>query len=348
MVDVFISYSRTDQAAVARLAEAVSRVGLSVWWDAELPPHRAYGDVITEQITSAKAAIVVWSKEAAASEWVRAEADVARGQKKLIQVSLDDVMPPMPFNQIQFASLRGWNGETDHPGWRKIMLSLDDLCGGERLPEPRPLPGSRPAPAQATKSSQAGLGIALGAVAVVAALALGLWLGRANLGHHYRPIHALAPAPIQAATAEPPQAGTAAPAQVATTAPPEQPKARPSAPAPAPAAPAAAPPITSARPAPLPSSFGRWVIPDSGTRRLTAADLAGLTPQQLKIARNEIFARHGRIFLGPALQAYFSAQPWYSPRSVQVALSPLEAANVALIRDTEARSGSVPGNDERP
>ena len=95
---VFISYSRANQPAVKRLAEAVKAAGYDVWWDAELPPHKSYGDVITEKIGMAKAAIVVWSKESAASEWVRAEADVARNQKKLIQTSLDDIMPPMPFN----------------------------------------------------------------------------------------------------------------------------------------------------------------------------------------------------------------------------------------------------------
>ena len=57
----------TDQAVVRRLAEAVRREGYSVWWDDELPPHLSYGDVITEKIGAAKAAIVVWSRNAAAS-----------------------------------------------------------------------------------------------------------------------------------------------------------------------------------------------------------------------------------------------------------------------------------------
>ena len=72
MVDVFISYSRSDLAAVTRLAEAVEAAGYDVWWDADLPPHLSYGDVITAKIGMAKAAIVVWSKDSAASEWVRA------------------------------------------------------------------------------------------------------------------------------------------------------------------------------------------------------------------------------------------------------------------------------------
>jgi len=130
MVDVFVSYAREDQAFAQRIAHAAAREGYDVWWDDDLPPHLSYGEVITEKIGNAKAAIVVWSHRSAESEWVRAEADLARSQKKLIQTSIDDRQPPMPFNQIQFASIGDWNGEPDHPGWKKVRASLAALCGG--------------------------------------------------------------------------------------------------------------------------------------------------------------------------------------------------------------------------
>lgn len=132
MVDVFISYSRPDQSKVAMLARQIAAEGYDVWWDQDLPPHLSYGDVITAKITEARAAVVVWSETAAQSEWVRAEADVARNQKKLIQVASDGFVPPLPFNQIQCASLSGWRGEPDHPGWIKVKESLAALCQGER------------------------------------------------------------------------------------------------------------------------------------------------------------------------------------------------------------------------
>lgn len=78
MVDVFISYSRADQSQVAMLARKIAEEGYQVWWDQDLPPHLSYGDVITAKITEARAAVVVWSETAVQSEWVRAEADVAR------------------------------------------------------------------------------------------------------------------------------------------------------------------------------------------------------------------------------------------------------------------------------
>ncbi|MEO9462123.1 MAG: TIR domain-containing protein [Marinomonas sp.] len=129
MVDVFISYSRKDKERVARLARAIEDEGYDVWWDAELPPHQSYGDVITRKISEAKAAIVVWSPDAAASEWVRAEADMARNQKKLVQTALGEIIPPLPFNQIQYADIGDWEGEDTHDSWRKVKASLADLCG---------------------------------------------------------------------------------------------------------------------------------------------------------------------------------------------------------------------------
>jgi len=189
MADVFISYSRANQAVVAVLAAAVQRAGYTIWWDAELPPHRSYGDVITEQIAEAKATIVVWSETAAASEWVRAEADLARNQKKLIQASIDDKLPPMPFNQIQFATIGDWQGEDDHGGWRKIKASLAALCGeatgSATMPasahplEPRRPPVSAQ-PMDTNPAKRSSLVPIMGGVAVLAVGALGfvVWNGQ--------------------------------------------------------------------------------------------------------------------------------------------------------------------------
>jgi hypothetical protein len=216
MVDVFISYSRTNREIVARLAEAVKGEGYALWWDEELPPHLSYGDVITEKIGSAKAAIVVWSRPAAASEWVRAEADVARNQKKLIQVSVDDSMPPLPFNQIQFASIADWQGEPDHPGWRKVKASLKALCGEpESAGRPPPPPSYSPPPppvpptqavAQPPQRGGAVAGwIGVGMLVLIVVAGALLWVSR----QRHRP----RPAPIVEVVA-PPEAPAAAPTAV--------------------------------------------------------------------------------------------------------------------------------------
>lgn len=56
-----------------------------------------------------------------------------------------------------------------------------------------------------------------------------------------------------------------------------------------------------------------YILPGSDTRYLTIGDLEGLTAEQCRIARNEIYARHGRMFDDEALQAYFLSQEWYRP-----------------------------------
>jgi|GEM_PF-1919999 len=388
MVDVFISYSRDNKARVAQIAQAVSTAGYAVWWDAELPPHRSYSDVITEKIGSAKAAIVVWSQASAQSEWVRAEADVARNQKKLVQTAIDDVMPPLPFNQIQFAGLADWNGEPDHPGWRKVLMSLEELCGREPVPAtaPTPAPAPAPEPPRAAQSDWQGaappdrkpsllpwalLGLAVIAVALLA------W-------------KLLQPAPE-------PTAAPAASAESATVAEAAAPASDTETNSPVEAFTLAAviddpdgftniragqstnaaivgkvlegekfltykqpgqwwrvrkadgttgfmfrkyirPVEGGAAPAPKAAAWtpDGAIIADSSTRLLTPADVAGLDPQQARIARNEIFARKGFRFKDATLRDYFGRFGWYQPTSDTVELSSIEKANVALLKSVES------------
>ena len=145
--DIFISYARSSEAPAARIAEVLQALGYSVWWDEDLPAHRVYSDVIEENLKSARAVLVIWSTEAAHSEWVRAEADMARQLRKLVQLSIDGILPPMPFNQVQCPALTSWTGETDHRAWRKIEASIAELVRGERTAvryATRPHPPSSP------------------------------------------------------------------------------------------------------------------------------------------------------------------------------------------------------------
>lgn len=55
------------------------------------------------------------------------------------------------------------------------------------------------------------------------------------------------------------------------------------------------------------------IIPNSATVRLSLADVRGMSNDQLCIAKNEIWARHGRKFDNKWLQNYFNQQSWYTP-----------------------------------
>ena len=147
MADIFVSYGRSTEPEAQTVADALRAAGYSVWRDDELPAHRSYGDVIEERLRSAKAVVVLWSAEAARSQWVRAEADIAREAGTLVQVSIDGTIPPLPFNQIQCADLNGWKGDTENPGWRKVESSVSLLVGAapqaEAPAEPKAAPAKR-------------------------------------------------------------------------------------------------------------------------------------------------------------------------------------------------------------
>jgi TolB-like protein len=129
MSEVFISYARSSANEAEAMAQALRALGYGVWRDDELPAHRDYSEVIEERLRGAKAVVVLWSADAVKSQWVRAEADVAREAGTLVQLSLDGAGLPLPFNRIQCADLKGWSGGTDHAGWRKVVASIAQLAG---------------------------------------------------------------------------------------------------------------------------------------------------------------------------------------------------------------------------
>ena len=86
---------------------------------------------------------------------------------------------------------------------------------------------------------------------------------------------------------------------------------------------------------------GTYMLQNSGTALLTDADLKGLTAEQLRVARNEIYARHGRTFKDSALQSHFNSCSWYKPNSSynyaneNKNLNTTEKYNVNLIKKYE-------------
>jgi TolB-like protein len=143
MADVFISYARATEAEAVAMTEALRAAGISVWRDDSLPAHRPYADVIEEHLRAAKAVLVLWSAEATKSQWVRAEADLARHLGTLVQLNLDGAHLPLPFNQIPAVNLIGWRGNTAAPAWQEVLDAIAALRGG---PAPVPAPVSHAAP----------------------------------------------------------------------------------------------------------------------------------------------------------------------------------------------------------
>ena len=162
MSDIFISYARPTAVQAQQIADALRALGYGVWLDDDLPVHRAYARVIPEQLTAAKAVVVLWSTAAIASQWVASEANRARSDHKLVQLSLDGEPLPMPFDQIQCADMNGWNGDINAPGWRRVVASIDELVRGASTVAGLVAPvaagasvSTKPLPVAATKAAPA-------------------------------------------------------------------------------------------------------------------------------------------------------------------------------------------------
>ena len=84
-----------------------------------------------------------------------------------------------------------------------------------------------------------------------------------------------------------------------------------------------------------------YIISDSSIRELTDSDLSGLSKSKLRIARNEIYARHHRKFDSADLQIYFDKKSWYSGTiepsdfDEKNELSQIEKKNIDLIKKYE-------------
>jgi len=83
-----------------------------------------------------------------------------------------------------------------------------------------------------------------------------------------------------------------------------------------------------------------YILKDSATHLYTTAELSSLSDNELMLARNEIYARHGYIFKSESIQAYFESKSWYhGTDTVDIfdfsQLNSTERANVSTIKKVE-------------
>lgn len=106
VTDVFISYARSDLPRVRVIAEKLKDAGLSVFWDRMIPAGVDYQHFLGEALDHSRLVLVVWSREAISSDWVRAEAEYARVRKRLISCRIEECSLGPPFNTFHTADLR--------------------------------------------------------------------------------------------------------------------------------------------------------------------------------------------------------------------------------------------------
>lgn len=212
MADVFLSYAREDSARAAQVANALQAAGIDVFWDSEIPPGQTWADYIEGKLTSCKALIVLWSEHSTKSQWVREEARMGRDKGVLIPAMIDSSQAPFGFGEVQAANLSSWNGEAEHPDWRRFMeavRSATNRPAPAASPRPQPAmsapPRDRTPPPAPAKEKKGGMPAwAWGVIGVVATIVV---LGVIGMNMEDTPTTAQTPPvqTVQQPTAPPPQ-----------------------------------------------------------------------------------------------------------------------------------------------
>lgn len=102
----------------------------------------------------------------------------------------------------------------------------------------------------------------------------------------------------------------------------------------------------------LPTNLEKeYILPRSSSDYLKEEDLQGLDQATLRLARNEIYAKHGRKFETEDLNQYFTSKSWYHGYLSQEefddsVLNEYEKANLDLIKTVEGIGGQSESNSQ--
>jgi TolB-like protein len=175
MTDIFLSYSREDQATARRFAEAFEREGLSVWWDQTLKPGEAYDRVTEKALQDAKAVVVLWSRKSVESHWVRSEATQAQTNGTLVPVMIEPCKRPIMFELMHTAELAHWKGDPNDGAWRTFLGDVPQFVKKEG-----PVASPSATPPASNLSRQFGTRVLIGVVALLLIGPAAFWLARAQ------------------------------------------------------------------------------------------------------------------------------------------------------------------------
>ena len=129
MPDVFISYKREERPRCLEIFERLAALKLDVWFDARLDPGTRFDDEIETAVRSAKVVLVLWSPEAARSEWIRNEATIGKARKVLSSAFIQPTELPIAFLSTQTEDLSLEHFPDDWPGWLNTLRRIGSLVG---------------------------------------------------------------------------------------------------------------------------------------------------------------------------------------------------------------------------
>jgi hypothetical protein len=121
---VFLSYAREDEPRARVLVDALESQGVQVWWDRELVGGETWRDALESKIREASCVVALWSPRSVGSQFVRAEADLALKQGKLVPVLIERAEIPLPFGEIHTTDLSAWEGERESREFGELLTAL--------------------------------------------------------------------------------------------------------------------------------------------------------------------------------------------------------------------------------
>lgn len=128
---VFLSYAHADRLKAQRLAAALAKRGLVVWWDGLIEGGESFAKSIRDALEAADAVVVLWSVTSVESDWVCDEAAHGRDRHRLVPLSLDGTVPPLGFGQYQTINLASWNGKANAAQITHIVRAIGVAIGQE-------------------------------------------------------------------------------------------------------------------------------------------------------------------------------------------------------------------------
>jgi hypothetical protein len=134
--DVFISYSSKDRIKAEVIARYLRARGLDTFMDKRTAIGELWQQEIPKAVWSSKVVLVLWSRDALASRWVQAEADVALERNVLLQVLLAPVHIPARVAHVQAGRLEAWSNDDEHPELRRLAAALSARLGRSAPDEP--------------------------------------------------------------------------------------------------------------------------------------------------------------------------------------------------------------------
>jgi hypothetical protein len=135
MSDIFIKYVVVDGKKAEKLAAVFEQEHWSVWADPHTVPQTdGYGNLVAEELKSAKVIVVLWSQAAARDSAFQSELLKHKARVASISVLLENFKLPLALSLLRGFNLSDWDGEASHAGLTTLLHYVRALIATAQPP----------------------------------------------------------------------------------------------------------------------------------------------------------------------------------------------------------------------